>query len=124
MVQARATIEMDPNFAHAHRLLARIHAEKKMFFEAIEEGQRAVARTANDSWMLSDLAVTYALAGQKAEMEDCLRRANVARRGSPDNISTDAEIYVALEKVDRAFRVLENAYRRRSPVKTMTAVKS
>lgn len=111
--QARATLEIDPNFAHAHRVLGRIYGEKKMFPEAIAEGQRAVALAGNDPWMLSDLAATYALAGQKTEMADCLRRANVARGVSPDDIGTDAEIYVVLGEVDRAFGVLENAYRRR-----------
>ncbi len=29
--QARATLEMDPNFAHGHRVLERIYNEKGMF---------------------------------------------------------------------------------------------
>jgi tetratricopeptide (TPR) repeat protein len=73
--QARATVEMDPNFAHAHRVLERIYDEKRMFPEAIAEGQRAVAFSGDDTWMLLELANTYALAGKKKEMQDCLRRA-------------------------------------------------
>jgi len=112
--QARVTIEMDPNFAHAHRVLGRIYAEKHMFPAAIAEGQRAVALSGNDPWMLLDLAYTYALAGKKTEMQDCMRRAASASSGGvlPDTGIT-AAIYAELGDVDRAFQVLENSYRRR-----------
>ena len=112
--QARATIEMDPNFAHAHRVLERIYDEKNMFPEAIAEGERAVALTGGDTWMLLELARTYALAGKKTEMQDCMRRAASASPGGvlPD-IGAMAEIYVELGDVDRAFQVLESLYRHR-----------
>jgi TolB-like protein/DNA-binding winged helix-turn-helix (wHTH) protein len=112
--QARATIEMDPNFAHAHRVLERIYDEKRMFPEAIAEGRRAVAPTGDDRWMLLDLASTYAQAGKKTEMQDCLRRAAKISPGGvlPDLMAT-AEIYATLGEVDHAFKVMENLYRRR-----------
>jgi len=113
-LQARATLEMDPNFAHAHRVLERIYDEKHMFPEAIAEGQRSVALSGVDTWMLLDLANTYALAGKKTEMQDCLRK---AAKGSPCGVLPDvfgtAEMYVALGQVDRALKVMESAYRRR-----------
>ncbi len=110
--QARATIELDPNFAHAHRVLERIYDQKHMFPEAIAEGQRAVALAGDHTWMLLELASTYALAGRKTEMEDSLRRAaNLSPGGVlPDNSGT-AEVYLALGEVDRALTVLEGAYR-------------
>jgi tetratricopeptide (TPR) repeat protein len=112
LLQARATIEMDPNFAHAHRVLERIFLEKRMFPEAIAEGERAVALSGEDAWMLLDLANTYALAGKKTETQDCLRRAANTSPGDvlPDTGAT-AEIYAALGEVDRAFKVLESLYR-------------
>jgi TolB-like protein/DNA-binding winged helix-turn-helix (wHTH) protein len=113
-LQARATLEMDPNFAHAHRVLERIYDEKHMFPEAIAEGQRSVALSGVDTWMLLDLANTYALAGKKTEMQDCLRK---AAKGSPGGVLPDvfgtAEMYVALGQVDRGLKVMESAYRRR-----------
>ena len=112
--QARAAVEMDPNFAHAHRVLERIYDQKQMFPEAIAEGQRAVALARDHTWMLLELASTYAQANKKTEMEDCLKRAaNLSPGGVlPDNSGT-AEIYLAMGEVDRALRVLEGAYRRR-----------
>ena len=112
--QARATIELDPNFAHAHRVLERIYDQKQMFPEAIAEGQRAIALARDHTWMLLELASTYALAGKKTEMDDCLKKAaNLSPGGVlPDNSGT-AEVYLALGEVDRALRVLEDAYRRR-----------
>jgi TolB-like protein/DNA-binding winged helix-turn-helix (wHTH) protein/Tfp pilus assembly protein PilF len=112
--QGRATIEMFPNFAHAHRMLGRVYAEKNMFPEAIAEGQRAVALSGNDPWMLLDLAYTYALAGKKTEMQGCMRKAASESPGGvlPD-IGTTAAIYAELGDVDGAFQVLESLYRRR-----------
>ena len=93
--QARATIEMDPNFAHAHRVMERIYDEKRMFPEAIAEGQRAAALSGDDTWMLLELAHTYFLAGKKTEMQDCLRRvANLSPGGILPDVFTTAEIYV------------------------------
>jgi TolB-like protein/lipopolysaccharide biosynthesis regulator YciM len=112
--QARATVEMDPNFGHAHRVLERIYDEKQMFPEAISEGQRAVALSGDNSWMLSELANTYALAGNKAEMQNWMRRTAKASPGGvlPDTGSV-AEFYVLSGEVDRALKVLENQYRHR-----------
>ena len=113
--QARATIEMDPNFAHAHRVLERIYDEMHMFPEAIDEGQRAVALSGGDVWMLLELANTYALAGKRTEVEACVRRAANRSPGGalPDDGGT-AEIEVALGEVDRALGALEGAYRHRN----------
>jgi tetratricopeptide (TPR) repeat protein len=112
--QARATVEMDPNFAHAHRVMERIYDEKRMFPEAIAEGQRAAAVTGDDTWMLLELAQTYLLAGKKADTQDCLRRvANLSPGGTLPAALVIAEIYVASGDVDRAWKVLETEYRRR-----------
>ena len=112
--QARAAVEMDPNFAHAHRVLERIYDQKQMFPEAIAEGQRAVALARDHTWMLLELASTYALANKKTEMNDCLTRATSLSPGGvlPESSGT-AEVYLALGEVDRALRTLEGAYRRR-----------
>jgi TolB-like protein/DNA-binding winged helix-turn-helix (wHTH) protein len=114
LLQARATLDMDPNFAHAHRVLERIYDEKHMFPEAIAEGQQAVALSASDIWMLSDLASTYALAGKKTEMHDCLRRtANASPGGVLPETGATAELDVTLGEIDRALKVLESEYRQR-----------
>ena len=112
--QARAAVEMSPNFAHAHRVLARIYGEKHMFPEAIAEGQRSVALSPDDTWMLLELASTYALAGKKKEVQDCLRRAtNISPRGVLPEVGATAEIYLVLGEVDHSLKVLESVYRRR-----------
>jgi TolB-like protein/DNA-binding winged helix-turn-helix (wHTH) protein/Flp pilus assembly protein TadD len=112
--EARATLEMDPDFAHAHRVLERIYDEKQMFPEAISEGQKAVALSGDNVWMLSELANTYALAGNKTEMRNWMRRTAKASPGGvlPDTGSA-AEFYVLSGEVDRALKVLENQYRHR-----------
>ena len=112
--QARATVEMDPNFAHAHRVLERIYDEKHMFPEAIAEGERAVALSANDTWMLLELANSYALAGKKTETQNCLRRAaNLSPGGVLPDAGATAELYVTLGELDRSLKVMESQYRHR-----------
>jgi hypothetical protein len=64
--------------------------------------------------MLLDLAGTYALAGKKAEMKDCLERAtSISPGGVLPEVGATAEMYVVLGDVDRALQVMESAYRRR-----------
>jgi hypothetical protein len=80
----------------------------------IAEGQRAVALSGGDTWMLLDLASTYALAGKKKEAQNCLRRAaNISPGGVLPETGDTAEIYVAWGEVDRSLKVLESVYRRR-----------
>jgi len=112
--QARTTVEMDPNFAHAHRVLERIYEAKHMFPEAIAEGKRAVEIAGDDTWMLIELAHTYLLAGKKPEMQNCLRQAaNISPGGTLPDVGVIAEIHVGLGDADRALKVLESLYRRR-----------
>src|ERR1700682_1662865 len=120
--QAHATLEMDPNFAMAHRMMERIYVQKRMFPEAIAEGERGVALTGEDPWMLLELAYTYAAAGKLPEMRRCLSRvANVSvSRDSPSGIAI-AEIYAASGNSNLAFQALEKCYRLRDGGKTATA---
>ncbi len=112
--QARATVEMDPNFAHAHRVMERIYDQKRMFPEAIAEGKQAAALSGDDTWMLLELAHTYLVAGKKAEMQNCLSRvASLSAGGTLPNVGTTVEIYAELGQIDRALQLLESQYRRR-----------
>jgi TolB-like protein/DNA-binding winged helix-turn-helix (wHTH) protein/Tfp pilus assembly protein PilF len=109
--QARSTVEMDPDFAHAHRVMERIYDEKHMFPEAIAEGERAVALSGDDAWMFIDLANTYALAGNKKQMQNCVKKVAAASPGGVlPEVAGTAEMYVAMGNVDHALKVLENAY--------------
>jgi TolB-like protein/DNA-binding winged helix-turn-helix (wHTH) protein/Flp pilus assembly protein TadD len=112
--QSRATVDMAPNFAHAHRVLARIYAEKHMFPEAIAEGKQAVALSGDSPWMLLDLATIYVQAGKKTEAYDCMRR---AARNSPGGVLPDTGpaigLFLALGDTDRAFQVMESLYKQR-----------
>jgi TolB-like protein/DNA-binding winged helix-turn-helix (wHTH) protein/Tfp pilus assembly protein PilF len=114
MQQAKVTIEMEPNFAHAHRVLERIYDEKHMYPEAIAEGERAVALSGEDMWMLLDLATTYALAGHMGDMRDTLKRVSKASPGGVlPATGTTSELYAVLGDFDRAFEVMESQFRRR-----------
>jgi TolB-like protein/DNA-binding winged helix-turn-helix (wHTH) protein/tetratricopeptide (TPR) repeat protein len=113
--QARATLEMDPNFAHAHRVMERVYDQRRMFSEAIAEGKRSIELSSGDTWMLMELAQTYLLAGNKTEMQDCLRRAaNIGPGGTLPDEALTATIYVSLGDIDRGWKVMENLYQGRN----------
>jgi hypothetical protein len=64
--------------------------------------------------MLLELAHTYALAGNKVEMKNCLKRAASTNSGDlSSEAGSMAEIYVVLGEVDRAFQVLDARYAQR-----------
>ena len=112
--QGRATAEMDINFPFAHNMLARIYAQKQMYSEAILESERAIALTGEDSWMLSELAVIYAMAGEAAELKSCLRRlAQVNPPDRPRDPMAWGMIFAAKGENNRAFRALDLAYNKR-----------
>jgi TolB-like protein/DNA-binding winged helix-turn-helix (wHTH) protein/Flp pilus assembly protein TadD len=115
LLQARATIEMNPNFAHAHRILALIYDEKHQFPQAIAENKQAVELIGDDVWMWSDLATTYYLAGKKAEMHDCLKKVtDIVAAGTVPETHGSAELYALMGKPDQAFKVLQSQYEHRN----------
>jgi TolB-like protein/DNA-binding winged helix-turn-helix (wHTH) protein/tetratricopeptide (TPR) repeat protein len=111
--QIHITLEMDPSFPLAHSVLERIYDEKGMYREAIAEGERTVAMTGTDRWMISDLAYTYAVAGKRAELKRCLAKLPKSAGGSDPLDGTSAEVFAALGETDRAFQALKVRFQKR-----------
>jgi len=70
--QLRKTLEMDPNFAHAHFFLGRTYVRKGGFVEAIAEFQRATTLSPNIAQYKGGLGHAYARAGKTAEARKLL----------------------------------------------------
>jgi serine/threonine protein kinase/Tfp pilus assembly protein PilF len=106
------TLELDPNYAAAHRLLSLAYQAKGMFAEAIVENEKWGALTGNKLEIAVTLAQLYAVSGRTEEARkivDELQRDKLV----VDQIYRGlALVYAALGENDRAFACLEKSYER------------
>jgi eukaryotic-like serine/threonine-protein kinase len=112
--QLRRAIEIDPNFWFSHCFLGRAYEQKGRLTEAIVEFQRAVELEKDNAETWSGLGHAYAVSGNRAEAQkilDHLKEVSAHSWVAPYNI---AVIYAGLGDKDRAFALLEQAYKDRS----------
>ena len=104
------TMELDPSFVPAHRLLSLAYQGKGLFDKAIEENELWGMLTGNEVKTKVALAYIYAIAGKKEETNKIIDdvATNYTLTGN-DNRGM-ALIYTALGKKDRAFYWLEKSY--------------
>lgn len=113
IAHANMALEMDPNFALAHRYLGLAYEQKGMYAEAISEFQRARALSATRPWDSGSLAHAYALAGRSAEARQMLDEAK--NRDVYFPAYDIALIQLGLGQKDSAFEWLDKAVEERSP---------
>jgi tetratricopeptide (TPR) repeat protein len=110
---ALKTLELDPTYAAAHRLLSLAYQGKGVFDDAVIENQKWGSLTGNKVESAITLAQLYAVSGQAEEAKrliDGLQR---------DKLVTDqlhrglALVHAALGENDLAFKYLEESYDRR-----------
>ena len=113
MVQARKTLEIDPNYWASYQAMGLVYAHKKQFPEAIAAIEKARSLDNNPS-ILGYLGYVYAAAGKKNDalrLVDELKELSKQRHVPPYSI---AIIYSGLNDKDRAFEWLNKAYDERS----------
>jgi serine/threonine-protein kinase len=109
---ARRTLELDPNYASAHRLLSLAYQGKGAFDEAIVQNEKWGTLTRNQVETTVARAQLYAVSGQTEEAKKLI---DVVEQ---DQLMIDqvyrglALVYAALGDNDRAFKCLEHAYER------------
>jgi serine/threonine protein kinase/Tfp pilus assembly protein PilF len=112
IAMARRTLELDPNYAAAHRLLSLSYQGKGLFKEAIAENQHWGTLTGNEVETTVALAQLYAVSGQGEEAKKLI--AVVEKDKLTDNICRGlALVYAALGEHDIAFKWLGKSYERR-----------
>jgi tetratricopeptide (TPR) repeat protein len=107
---ARRTLELDPNYAAAHRLLSLAYQGKGMFDEAVLENQTWGALTRNKVETTVALAQLYAVSGQTEEARKLLDQDYIVIEQVYRGL---ALVYAALGENDNAFRCLQESYERR-----------
>jgi DNA-binding winged helix-turn-helix (wHTH) protein/TolB-like protein/Tfp pilus assembly protein PilF len=113
--QEKIVLEMDPNFALAHRYLGLAYEQKGMYEEAISEFQRSRTLSATRPLDSGSLGYAYALAGRPAEARQIVTK---AIEGWPQTYFPALDIalvYVGLNEKDLAFEWLEKAVEEHSP---------
>ncbi|MFQ5866083.1 MAG: protein kinase, partial [bacterium] len=106
-------LDMYPDFVMSHRELGWVYAKKSMFNEAIQSVQRAV-EIERSSYNLAQLALVYALAGQKDETFKILEELLSVQQTEQLSPYEFAMIYAALGDIDEAFKWLEKSYQEHS----------
>ena len=102
-------LELEPKAVFAHWMRALIFSSKGLHEEAISTTTRAVVVANHHPLLVSALGAAYARAGRSAEAEDLIEelQARAARAYiAPHYIG---EIYLALERADKACECFERA---------------
>ena len=113
--QCRKTLDMDPNFGHAHYRLGQIYVLKGMNQDAIVELKKAIALSGDSPRATAELGLAYARLGDTSEalkLLSELRARSRLRYVSPFNM---ALIYGGLGDTKQTLDWLEMAYKERSP---------
>lgn len=115
IAQEKTVLEMDANFALAHRYLALAYEQKGMHTEAIAEFQSAKSLSGARPLDSGSLGHAYAVAGRTAEARKILKEVNDRSPHVYFPAYDIALIHVALGEKDLAFEWLEKAFQERSP---------
>ncbi len=114
--QFHKTVEMDSNFSFVYWGLAQAYIETQRHAEAIASLEQAVALSRDWPVIVAELGYAYARSGNKAKAQQIL--AQLQERLAKEYIDPVllANIYIALDKKDRAFEWLEKGYAQRACV--------
>jgi len=110
---ARRTLELDPNYAAAHRLLSLAYQGKGVFDEAIVENQKWGALTGNKVETTVALAQLNAVSGQVEEAKKLIEVVEQDKLVVEQAYRGLALVHAALGENDLAFEWLEKSYERR-----------
>jgi serine/threonine protein kinase/tetratricopeptide (TPR) repeat protein len=111
---ARKTLEMDPVFATAHRLLSLAYQAKGMFAEAQEENRKWGEMTGNELEAAIGLAQCRAAAGDRQGALALVESLNQEEFPGGNLFRGVALVYASLGDIDQAFAHLEKAFERRA----------
>jgi tetratricopeptide (TPR) repeat protein len=116
---ARNTIDMDPEFVRARRVLGAAYLQSGRLTEAVQELETSAALT-DHPVLLGWLAHARAITGRRCDAEAILARM-LQREGYRQHYAL-AIAYIGLERIDDAFEALDVACLDRDPLLTHIAV--
>jgi TolB-like protein/DNA-binding winged helix-turn-helix (wHTH) protein len=108
--QLRRTLEIDPNFAHAHWELGIAYVRKGQLAEAISEFHQATTLSPDFTQYKAGLGYAYARVGKTAEARKLLNDLKALSKRRYVSRCDIAIIYTGLDEKDQAFAWLESGY--------------
>lgn len=114
VAQYSKSLEIDPNFAIAHKGLAEVYTKQSVFDKGLEEIERAIALSKRSVFILDDLGYIYALAGRRNEAEKILDELEILSTETYVPPYGRAAIYAGLGDNDNSMLWLNKAYEERS----------
>lgn len=111
----RTALELDQNFFWSHVWIGQAQLEKQMYAEAIDEIQKALRMSADNTRVLATLGYAYAVAGQRAKAQQVLAELQARSKGSYVSPYFIAVVYAGLGEKESAFDFLERALQERQP---------
>ena len=111
--QLRKSLEIDPNFLPAHISLGWVYERKGMLREAVAALEYAHGLD-EGSATLGDLGRLYARSGREKEAHKILHDAEKPRKGGFFFPFDKALVCIGLNRIDEAFKHLEQAYEERA----------
>ena len=111
--QCWKTLELDPEFALTLSNLGLCSIQKSLFQEAIAALELAAASSGNNTEFLSYLAYAYVMSGNLEKAHEILRELEELSKHRYVSKCYLASIQAAMGDKDRAFELLESAYKER-----------
>src|SRR5262245_18830034 len=111
--QLQKTLELDPNYAWAHRFLGLSYIHKSMFAEAIASLERAAVLSKSPS-IVASLASAYARSGNTIQARKLLGELMDLQKQGYVSPAAIGLLNLSLGEKERAFEWLEKAYQERS----------
>jgi TolB-like protein/tetratricopeptide (TPR) repeat protein len=109
--QLEKTLELDPNFAPVNWGLGLGYLEKGMYGPAIAAMEKSVQLSQRAPIFVSLLGEAYAVAGRREDAQKIVAELKETAKQRYVTPYILARIYAALNEKDKAFRLLEKAYR-------------
>ena len=81
ITKLKESLEIDPNFALSHGMLAKLYADLAQSEEAIHHAQKVVELEPNDVFSYTALSVIYQRCGRIAEAEEAKAKAYYKQMG-------------------------------------------
>jgi len=107
------TLELDPNFAPGHELLASIYEQQGDFRSDISELRKASALSKDNPTSLAHLGRAYALSGNQDEARKIAEQLKLTARQHYVPAWDMAVLFAGMGDADAAFRWLEESYAKR-----------
>jgi len=111
--QGQRAMQLDPNYVRTHFWLGRVYSQKGMHREAIAASEKILESMPDSTLGLTEMAYSLAVAGQRREARQILRRLEERSTSAFVPAYNFAVIHIALNEEALAMRYMQQAYENR-----------